>query len=175
MKDTERPLDFCNRKMMQMIRSAASQHAHPKGWPTVIWTPLRTLYGAVMKPDMEVAGADLRRAVVIKNEDSCAFCLRLWLTFLHQKVPLRSARRLSCQPPSVTHCIITVNRKQTHSWEETKDDVVGVGCAGVSIPALESAISTPGAFDLTSCFKQLASPQPLSTSHKYGSISKCHL
>lgn len=35
------------------------------------------------EPAVKVAGANLRRGVVIKNEDSCAFCIRLLLTFLH--------------------------------------------------------------------------------------------
>lgn len=50
--------------------------------------------------------------------------------------------------------------KQMHSRKDTKDNVVSGGSAVISIPALESALSTPGAFDLTSCFQQLASPQP---------------
>lgn len=128
---------------------------------SAILKPFISLYGTVMKAAVKVAGANLRRGVVIKNEDSCAFCIRLLLTFLHR-------RCLYGHPAGWRHelprwLILYDNCKyKTDALMKRRQ---GCGCQWrhrrfFHLGTLESVLSPPGAFDLTSGFLQLASPQP---------------
>lgn len=136
---------------------------------SVILKQFITLCGPVMKPAVKVPGADLRRGVVIKNEDSNAFCIRLLLTFLHSKVPLLSPCRFKTRivSPPLSDSLYNNCKYETDALMKRHQ---GWCCQWRQHRCfhpctLESALSTPCAFDLTSCFKQLASPQPpLSTS-----------